>query len=156
MISFVLMAAMSIAPEADANIFKRRAPAACNNCAAPAPCNGCAAPACEPCSGAAPAAPGAAAPVEGEKAVAPPAAMPKGDKAVPAPAPMPEKKVEEKKAEAPIQIPANLQDAINKSDQKTQIMDYLNNTAVPREKRIEYLETVRQTLLPDSKKEEKK
>jgi hypothetical protein len=35
-------------------------------------------------------------------------------------------------------------------------LEYLNNTAVPREKRIQYLETVRQTLLPDPKKDEKK
>jgi len=82
--------------------------------------------------------------------------MPKGDKAVPAPAPMPEKKVEEKKTEAAIEISPALQEAINKSDQKKEIMDYLNNTAVPREQRLTYLEQIRQTLLPDSKKEEKK
>ena len=55
-----------------------------------------------------------------------------------------------------IEIPDNLRDAIDKSDQKRPILEYLNNSAVPREMRIQYLETVRQTLLPDAKAGAKK
>jgi hypothetical protein len=55
-----------------------------------------------------------------------------------------------------IEIADNLRDAIDKSAQKRQIMEYLNNSAVPREKRIQYLETVRQTMLPNSKPGERK
>ena len=71
--------------------------------------------------------------------------MPKGDKAA---APAGDKKA----AEAAIEIPAPLKAAIDKSEQKQQILDYLANTTVPREQRVQYLETVRQTLLGDTKK----
>lgn len=173
MISVVLMAALATAPDANANVFKRGsrhhgapaccgAPAPCNDCGAPAPCNDCAAPSC--CGDAAPAP--APAPVDGKGPVTPPAPMPKGDKAdvkvevkktdvkvevKPAPK-VDDKKPVEKKAEAPIDIPAPLKAAIDKSDQKAAIMEYLNNTAVSREERIRYLDVVRQTLLPDEKK----
>jgi len=164
MISLVLMAAMSTAPEMNANLFKRHraaAPAACSTCDAPAaPCGGC-----DAGQAAGGMAPGGIAP--GGNVVAPPNVMPKGDmppkdmpkvqppvkvdapkgdkvELIPAPA---------KKAEAPIEIPADLKAAIEKSDQKAQIMEYLNNQAVPREARIQYLENdVRRTLLPNEKK----
>jgi hypothetical protein len=170
MISFVVAAVLTTAPEANVNLFKRRhhaAPAECSTCA-PAPC------ADAPCAGA----PATQETPKGEpakvmpKGDAPKTDAPKGDKAAPpvktdAPKAQPAPKTDapkadapkgdkaavvEKKAEAPIEIPKNLMEAINKSDQKAQILDYLNNPAVPRENRVQYLETVRQTLLPNEPK----
>lgn len=153
MISLVLMAAMSTTPEMNANLnlFKRRhhAPAAeCSSCDAPAaPCGGCgdAAPTtpADPANPTPPAAMPKGDTTTAPKADTPKTDAPKGDKTEVAPAP---------KKEAPIDIPAPLKDAIDKSEQKTQIYEYLNNTSVPREKRIQYLATVRQTLMPDEKK----
>ncbi len=179
MLSVVVMAALSIAPEANGNVFKRghhAAPAACCGAPAPAPCCG-AAPAA-PCEGCAPTAPagGGAAPTtlppvgpaktmpkgdapkadapkadapkaDAPKAVAPKADAPKGD----APKVLPPIEKKTTAVEAPIEIPANLKAAIDKSDKKSVIMEYLNNPLVPREDRIRYLETdVRPNLLPDS------
>lgn len=51
-----------------------------------------------------------------------------------------------------MEIPPRVLQAIMKSDQRAAILDYLNNTHVPLGMRQQYLETVRQTLLPDEKK----
>jgi len=139
MISFVVMAAMSIAPEANAGIFKRRrgnAVPTCNACAAPvSPCNSC---------GGIPTMSASVALMPSGPALTPPSVMPLGQQNEFQPN-------RNSSVEARIEIPADLQDAIDKSDQKTQIADYLNNTSIPRATRLEYLQTVRQTLLVNVK-----
>lgn len=139
MISFVVMAAMSIAPEANAGIFKRRrgnAAPTCSACAAPvAPCSSC---------GGAILAPASVAQMPSGPAITPPTVMPPGQQNAFQP-------VRNSAVEERIEISADLQDAIDKSDQKAQIAEYLNNTAIPRATRLEYLETVRQTLLVNVK-----
>jgi len=134
MISFVVMAAMSVAPEANAALFKRRrgrGAAGCVACGAPvapAPCNSC----------------GGFVPPGGQPLPTelPPSEMPRGT--VPPAA-------GSATLEEGIEIPADLQAAINASEQRPQILEYLQNRAIPRQNRIEYLDTLRQTLVVNSK-----
>lgn len=51
-----------------------------------------------------------------------------------------------------ITIPSSLLEAINKSNQKREILEYLYNPTVPLASRMSYLETVRDTLLPGDRK----
>lgn len=140
MISFVVMAAMSIAPEANAGIFKRRrghAAPTCNACAAPvAPCNSCG-------GGMAPMPVGYTQMPAGI-AITPPTVMPQGQENAFRPD-------RNSPVEEGIVISADLQDAIDRSEEKTQIAEYINNTAIPRPTRLEYLATVRQRLLVNTK-----
>ena len=140
MMSFVVMAAMSIAPEANAGIFKRRrgnASPTCNACAAPvSPCNSC--------GGGIAAMPASITQMPTGPTITPPTVMPQGQQN--AFNPDRNSPVDER-----IVVSADLQDAIDKSDQKTQIAEYLNNSAIPRPTRLEYLETVRQRLLVNVK-----
>jgi hypothetical protein len=144
MISFVVAAALSIAPEANAGIFNRRRGRAASGCVAcapvsPAPCNSCGSQVPAPCSSC-----GSQVTYGGPlPSQAPPVEMPKGSNLFdPARNPVQQERIE---------IPPDLQTAINASDQRSEIVEHLQNSSIPRQDRLNYLENVRQRLLVNTK-----
>jgi hypothetical protein len=79
----------------------------------------------------------------------PPKKLPKTVTSAPTPAPAPATGAKAAAGGA-VAIPADLKTAIDASEQKQQIYDYLNNQSVPLEQRQQFLNTVRQQLLPAS------
>ena len=146
MVSFLVMAALSAAPESTA--FHRRHRHGCNSCGTPVTC--CVPVAtCDPCGGA----PASVAPTMAPTVA--PAPMPGQRAPAPAPKKMPmstgigtESGVQS--TGATIDVPQDLRSAIDASERKDEINRYISNNEIPIQTRQQFLNTVRQQLIPNN------